>query len=279
MVDSWIYNFFHKTLIKTDIGADKTMDQAAISLPEGVYTTIRTYDKKYALHLKLHLERILEGFEISNYSFDFDVNELRSAITSILNQNCCDLRLRLHVPFEHPEMCYIFAEDLPKYPDCYYANGVDVKTNKLERNNPKAKLTNFIHKSLQEKELIKTKGYEESIIVDSFGNLLEGLTSNFFGVMNNCLYTADDNVLDGITRKIVLELAEDLHINTIFEAIKIKDISKLDEAFITSTSRNIMPVKRINDIPVGNITPGPITTQLMDRINQRIKSETEVITI
>ncbi len=69
MVDSWIYNFNNKTLIKTDNATDKTMDQAAICLPEGVYTTIRTYEKKYALHLKLHLERVLEGFEISNLPF------------------------------------------------------------------------------------------------------------------------------------------------------------------------------------------------------------------
>ncbi len=279
MVDSWIYNFHTKTLKATDIADGKTMDQAAICLPEGVYTTIRTYEKKYALHLKLHLERVLEGFEISNYTFRYDVNELRSAITSILNQNCCDLRLRLHVPFKHSEMCYIFAEELPSYPESFFTKGVDVKTNNLARNNPKAKLTNFINKSLQEKEFIKIKGFEESIIVDSSGDLLEGLTSNFFGVIENCLYTADKNVLDGITRKIVLELAEDLHIKTIYESVNIKDISKLNEAFITSTSRNIMPVKRINDILIGTNSPGPITRQLMDQIEKRIKSETEVITI
>lgn len=279
MVEAWIYNFDNKTLVKTDIATGKTLDQAAISLPEGVYTTIRTYEKKYALHLKLHLERILEGFEISNYRFGYDVNELRSAITSILNQNCCDQRIRLHIPFQHPELCYIFAEDLPNYPECFFTNGVDVKTNQLARNNPKAKLTKFIQKSLKEKEFIKTKGFEESIIVNQSGQLLEGLSSNFFAVKNNCLYTADEDVLDGITRKIVLELAEDLKINTILQPVNIKELSQIKEAFITSTSRNIMPVKRINDIQIGSNSPGPITTQLMDRIEKRIKSETEVITI
>ncbi len=85
---------------------------------------------------------------------------------------------------------------------------------------------------------------------------MEGLTSNFFGVIGNCLYTADQDVLHGITRKIVLELADDLKIETLSKAVNTKDIPHLNEAFITSTSRNIMPVKRINDIQIGTKTPG-----------------------
>ncbi len=279
MIDAWIYNFNYKTLVKTDLPAGKTLDQAAIHLPEGIYTTIRTYEKRYALHLKLHLERIIEGFKISNYSFDYDVNELRSAITSILNQSCCDQRIRLHIPFRHPDVCYIFAEDLPQYPVMYYTQGIDVKMNTLKRNNPKAKSTKFIQKSLKEKEAIKHQGFEESIIVDSSGNLLEGLTSNFFAVKHSCLYTADEDVLDGITRKVVLELAADLHIPIIYQAIHIEELDQIQEAFITSTSRNIMPIKRIDNQPIGAGSPGPITTQLMDKIEKRIISETEVITI
>ncbi len=277
MVDTYLYNFQTKELIKENPPSRKSMDQIAVSLPPGVYSTIRTYEKRYALHLKLHIHRILEGFFLSNHDFPYELNDIRSQINSILNQECCDIRFRLHVPFESPELCYILVEDLPAYPDHYFTQGVCVKTNHLERNNPKAKLTNFIKLSLQEKELIKKENIEESIIVDKAGNLLEGISSNFFAVMDSELFTADDeSVLPGITRKIVIEEA----LNKInFQPVNIKNLIKISEAFITSTSRNIMPVVKIDQVPIANQQPGSCTTELMKRFKTRIKKETETILI
>lgn len=278
-IRTWQYHFPKKELKEIKSSQANSVDETALSIPEGVYTTIRTYEKKYVLHLKLHLNRLIEGFEFSKISFIYEINDLRGVINAILGDYCCDLRIRLHIPFSTPETCYIFVEELPQYAMELYKEGVKVKTNRLKRVNPKVKLTNFIKQSMAEKQLIKNSGIEESIMVDSNGFLLEGVSSNFFAIVENALYTAEENVLHGITRKILLEEAEKLNLRIHLQPINIKDLNLIDEAFITSTSRNVMPIQSIDKIMIGDGKPGTITNQLIMHFLKRIKSETETIII
>ncbi len=157
----------------------------------------------------------------------------------------------------------------------FYKSGVKAKTNTILRVNPRAKLTSFIQKASNEKKLIRNSGLEESIITNNSRELLEGLTSNFFAVKNNAVWTAKTGILNGITRKLVLEEAEKEGIEIIYKPVKLDDLEELDEAFITSTSRGVMPVVKIDDITIGNGKPGDLTIKLANLFKNRINSELE----
>ena len=121
------------------------------------------------------------------------------------------------------------------------------------------------------------EGFEEILMVDESGNILEGLTSNFYAVMDGEIWTAGQGVLSGITRQIVLLLAEDAGYPVQMDAPKLSNLIRFTETFITSTSRAVLPVTEINHEPVGDGKPGPITRKLMQIYEQKVLAEVEPI--
>ena len=197
-----------------------------------------------------------------------------------------EIRIRIHIPLNEPENCYIILEELSTPGKLAYKNGVCVNTNNLTRNNPKVKLTSFIQKSEKIKKfcnennsskLFSLQNLEESIILRPDKKLLEGLSSNFFAVQNMQIFTADSEVLSGATRDIILEEARKAKIKINYFPISYDQIEKIDEAFISSTSRGLLPVIKIDDKQVGNGRPGKITTFLLSRLNERMLLEAENI--
>lgn len=98
------------------------------------------------------------------------------------------------------------------------------------------------------------------------GTITEGAASNYFGVKNGVLYTAPANnlILAGITRNWVLKLARDSDIEVREEAFRVDELSQLDECFLTSTSREVQPIGRIDDIIINSGGCGPMTQQLIE---------------
>ena len=214
--------------------------------------------------------------EISNFEIDINSHIIHSALGKIIeNSKYKELRIRLHIPFSDLKTCIILVEELIPYLDSFYKSGIKVKTNTILRTNPRAKLTSFIQKASNEKKLIRNSGLEESIITNNNQELLEGLTSNFYAVKNNTVWTAKTGILNGITRKLVLEEADKEGIKIIYNPVKLDDLDKLDEAFITSTSRGVMPVVKIDEITIGNGKPGNLTKKLAKLFNERISNELE----
>ena len=95
------------------------------------------------------------------------------------------------------------------------------------------------------------------VLLENKGKIVEGVRSNIFGVKDSTLITPDDNeVLQGVTRKHVIAIAKKNKIKIKYEAIDLKKIDKYDELFLTSTSMNIMPIKKIDNhvYRVGEVT-------------------------
>jgi branched-chain amino acid aminotransferase len=116
------------------------------------------------------------------------------------------------------------------------------------------------------------------------GKILEGMTSNFFYVVGRdarslppYLYTAQADILLGITRQIVIEVARGRGVAVKYEALKRGQIATIDEAFITSSSRGIVPVVKIDDVMIGQGSPGPITKQLSAAYDQYVLDHAEEI--
>ena len=105
---------------------------------------------------------------------------------------------------------------------------------------------------------------ESVLLVDEQGNICEGPGFNVFIVKGNTLSTPQRGVLEGITRKTVMELAGRAGMSVLETDVQSADALAADEVFATSTAGGIMPVTQLNNLPVGNGEPGAITQQLID---------------
>ncbi len=279
MLQCWLYKLDVDRLEKLFLENEElSLDTFVLSLPEGVYTTMRTVGKIRIFQFRYHLNRLIESYSLSRGIFPFDIEKIRQPLFATINEfPAKELRIRVHIPFNSPEMVYFLLEELTTPEKSDYEQGVSVNTNKLSRNNPKAKLTSFIRKSEKIKKYCKENFLEESLLINSENQLLEGLSSNFFTVLDNIIYTADREVLSGATRDIILEEARKANLEINYCPITYERINEIDEAFISSTSRGLLPVIKIDGFQVGNGKPGKISKLLMVRLNERMFFESENI--
>ena len=107
-------------------------------------------------------------------------------------------------------------------------------------------------------------GAEVEVLVDGEGNVTEGPGFNLFVASGGRLATPAAGVLDGMTRRTVFDLCRDINLGVDAENIPVERVRRGDEVFITSTAGGIMPVTKIDGVPLGNGKPGPLTKQLHD---------------
>jgi branched-chain amino acid aminotransferase len=101
-------------------------------------------------------------------------------------------------------------------------------------------------------------------LLDQDDNVTEGRGWNIFALSGGVLMSPDSGVLEGITRRTVIDLSEKLNIDCRLTKIPARTLREADEVFITSTAGGIMPIRGINGEPVGDGAPGPVTTRLKE---------------
>ena len=243
--------------------------------PDGAYTTFRTYDHNKVIRLDDHLGRLEETARLAHKPVALERLRLREALRNVIDEYPGDMDLRIRVVLDLEDFVgnvYLMAEILKTPPPDAYHSGMQVITCQLQRDNPKAKLTASIPIADKIRGQLPT-GVEEALMVDEADRTLEGLTSNFFAVKGEELWTNEEGVLSGITRALVLDEAVRIELPVNFRSITITEIPDLEEAFITSSSRGILPVNQIDWILIGSGRPGPITKRLMDCLEDRIRNE------
>jgi branched-chain amino acid aminotransferase len=151
--------------------------------------------------------------------------------------------------------------------------GVVCVTLRIRRKNPGAKDTHFIATAAMAYGTLPP-GAHEGLLVGEDGAILEGLSSNFFGIKDGVLLTEEGRVLPGITRNLVLEVAAGV-VPVSLVAVRSQDLPTLAEAFITSASRGILPVVRVDGVVIGEGHPGPTTRELARRFEDLIEREAE----
>ena len=119
-------------------------------------------------------------------------------------------------------------------------------------------------------------GAQESLLIRD-GYMTEGSASNSYAVIDGVIFTApkDEKVLPGITRDLVLELAQSAGIAYREQAVSLAELQQADEIWISSSTRELLPVTMLDDKPVGSGKPGPVWQQV-DRLYQRYKQEGKV---
>jgi D-alanine transaminase len=131
------------------------------------------------------------------------------------------------------------------------------------------KTVNLLPNVLAKQKAVAAGVHEALLMRD--GVIMEGAATNFFGVIDGTVRThpKTNNILPGITREVVLELAAELGIAVREEPMLVDDIPRLTESFLTGTTNDVMPVVAIDGRPVGDGRPGPIAGRLYSALMNR----------
>lgn len=238
-----------------------SLSEAVAYEPGGVYTVARTFHGDHALLLDAHLDRLEQSAHLMGIPLTLDRVGLRGALRDMLHRaGYPDAKFRITVPQDRPDCVYLGIEPYTPVAERVMREGAHVITVSLVRHNPAVKTTAWM--TIRKPALDSLPpGVYEAILAAADGRLLEGLSSNFYGVLNGVLHTAGEGVLAGITRRVILDLAPEF-LPTSLTALRQSDIPHLSEAMLTSASRGVVPITRIDGHPVGNGSVGPIVTQL-----------------
>ena len=254
-------------------------DSITMELPPGLYTTFRTYaERTKVIGLRAHLNRLYLPAKAEDIAVVQNQALFRETLTDMLKSLQpyeARVRLILDMSKEAGEI-YVLLQPLRTLPSEVYRDGVRVDISIGNRGKPSLKQTAFIAESSFERKRLGGEIFE--ILLTHNGRILEGMTSNFFYVRGGELYTAGRGVLSGVTRQTVITIARQAGIRVRYKALTLREIPEIDEAFITSSSRGVVPVAQIIDQPVGNGKVGETTKQLISLFEQKISSVVESIT-
>jgi branched-chain amino acid aminotransferase len=143
----------------------------------------------------------------------------------------------------------------------------------LQREKPQSKDTRFLSSAQAAYRELPT-GVHEGLLLAEDGALLEGLSSNVFAVVEGVLRTEDARALRGTTRALVLELARGI-VPVSFEAIHEPELGRAAEMFLTSVSREVLGVVRVDEVTIGRGKPGPLAVELRKRYRARMRAVAE----
>ena len=250
---------------------------------EGVYETLRTYTRVPFL-FEPHMARLRRSAGMIALTVPMTDDQLRDEVgkaTAAYTGGAGDeLYIRMLLTRGVGDLSYnltatptptlvIIVKALPVFPARCYRDGirvalVDVRRNPSNALNPLIKSNNLLNNALAMQEAYR-RGADEALMQNQAGHIVECSQSNFFVVRARQLLTPPltEGLLPGITRQVVIDIARELGIATSEVAITPANVMAADEAFITGTTRELTPVTAVDDSPVGNGRPGPITAQLL----------------
>jgi branched-chain amino acid aminotransferase len=107
------------------------------------------------------------------------------------------------------------------------------------------------------------RGFDSVLLVDPAGNVVEGPGFNLFCIHRGALATPGEGMLEGVSRRTVIEMAQSLGLEVQLRALPADELRGADEVFVTSSIGGVMPVTRVDQRPIGDGSPGPITRQLV----------------
>jgi branched-chain amino acid aminotransferase len=252
---------------------------------EGVYETLRTYQGRPFLFDR-HMRRLRQSAGMINLEVPltneaigarFDATVRAAGLTGAGDE----AYIRLLVTRGIGELSYdpaactapsviVIAKPHVDLPDSVYEQGVTVALVSVVRNhpdsvNPRVKSNNLLNNALAMQEAIRRGGFE-GVMRNHRGELAECTTSNLFVVAHGEVLTPplDAGLLAGITREYLFEVGAEIGVAVREAVLHDGDLFGADEAFLTSSTRELVPIVRVDDRTIGTGRPGAMTGKLLD---------------
>ena len=254
---------------------------------EGIYETMRTYSRRPFL-FERHMRRLRQSASLIKLPIPFTDAALREQIDVTLGAASIpgEAYIRVLVTRGVGELTYdpratptssvvIIVKPHVDVPADLYAEGVRVAIVDVVRNHPGSvspmiKSNNLMNSALAMQEAL-ARGAFEGIMRNFRGELTECTTANLFIVRDGVVLTPplDAGLLPGITREYVFEIGPRAGIEVREATLRDADLYAADEAFLTGTTREIVPITRVDDRVVGPGVPGPVTRSLLTAFRDR----------
>lgn len=239
---------------------------------QGAFETMRAYNKKI-FRLDSHIERLLKSLPLLEIKIRQGAEALKEAVLKSLSENNLkDAYVRLtawqgtdggHVAVFAKSYDFLQKED--------YLKGFRAAISKTYRQNEFSPLSgiksaNYLPMLLVYRQA-KAKGYDEALLLNTQGFLSETSRANIFFIKDNCLITPslDCGCLPGITRDTVLSIAAKEKIQCLEAKVSPEELKKADEAFLTNSLIEVMPLVAVDDKSILAGKPGNITELILKR--------------
>jgi len=249
----------------------------------GVFEGVRAYRTERGtaiFRLREHTDRLFNSAHIVGMTLPYDRETLDAAQRAVVRKNGLDSAYIRPMCFYGSEGMGLRTDNLKVH--CMVAawewgaylgeqnmqDGIRVRVSSFTRHHVniamcRAKANgNYINSMMALREALRD-GYDEALLLDAEGYVMEGSGENIFIVREGMLYTPDlTSALDGITRKTVLPLADELGIRVVEKRITRDEVYIADEAFFTGTAAEITPIREVDGRAIGTGTRGPVTERL-----------------
>ncbi len=255
---------------------------------DGVFEGIRVYNGRI-FECEEHLTRLFASAKAIRLTVPYSRDAVRTAMEETVKANGFkDCYIRLVVTRGvgylglNPAKCpvatvIVIADTIDMYPKEMYEKGMSVITASVIRNHPNAlsprvKSLNYLNNILAKIEAVDA-GVPEAIMLNHEGNVAECTGDNLFIVRQGAVLTPGtaDGILEGITRKVIIELCKKLEIPIFEKTLQRHDLYVADECFLTGSAAEVIPVTSIDKRTIGNGTPGPVTMKLVDAFRRHIR--------
>lgn len=269
----------------------------------GVFEGVRAYKTEQGpaiFKLEEHTRRLFQSAHIMGMKMPYDEATLNQAQIDVVRENGLDSAYLRPLCFYGSEGMGIRADSLGVHVmiaawewgaylgEDNLKNGIRIRVSSYTRHQVnsmmcKAKATgNYINSMLALQEAVND-GYDEALILDASGYVMEGSGENFFLVKDGVIYTPDlTSVLNGITRKTIFTFTQELGIPIVEKRITRDEVYIADEAFFTGTAAEVTPIREVDNRTIGNGGRGPVTEKLQtlyfDQVHGRRAEHPEWLT-
>jgi branched-chain amino acid aminotransferase len=248
---------------------------------DSIYEVTMTINKKPFL-IDKHLDRLWNSASKIDLRPDYTKEEIKAEIQKLLEKlDIANVYIRIVLTRGEGEITLdptiklknnlvIIAKDLPSNPEWWYKDGVSMIISHTLRNpsdslDPNIKSGNYLNNVMAFSEA-KKRGAFDAIMLNHHRHVCEATTSNLWIVKNNKVITPplSAGLLEGITRSTLLEVAKSHGFETYEDNITTDELISADECFITSSTKFIVPVTKIDDSLISDGKPGAITLKLLE---------------
>ena len=294
----WLY--LNGSLVRRDEATISVLDPAVIH-GSALVETFRSHEGR-VFRLAHHFRRLCSGAPVLGLTIPLSLPTLEAAVADVLARNeAPDARLRLTVsggarplmlrlskhrgedvlrePQDERESTVILtARPLTDYPPELYERGMHATVADVRRNETsplsRIKCAAGLLDGVLARERAREAGFDEAIMLNTRGSVAEATVSNVFVVRGGRLLTPpiESGALPGITRGAVLDLARESGIEAVETELALSDLRTSDEAFLTNSVMGVMPLTRLEGVPIGDGDVGQLTVGLSQRYRDAVSA-------
>lgn len=245
-----------------------------------IFDFLKTYPHHRPFKLREHIDRLFNSANLIGLQMPWQKEDVEKWVMKTLAANQTDgekfIRIMISggisetmLPQNDPTIV-ILVDHAVEYPKEHYEKGVGVIAVKHSRYTPEAKSNNYIE-GVKQTQQAKKSGAAEPIYY-SDDQVFEGSNSNIFAVIDGKLVTPANNILEGVTRGVLLEILK-LDVSVEVKDFTLDELLGASEVFLTGSGKEITPVTRIDGKPVGNGMVGTVTKEVMRQYKEHVYSD------